>query len=172
MPRKPGGLKVKTNSVAGNSVDMSRTLTEMRNQCSGERLWLELETWPLAAWSLKCRWLNSQQGGECSEKAQRRKQMILYLSEERKSSQVVKKQNSSAFQSWGKHFRKEGAVSLGSCCNKLRQSQAEKRALDLVTGLSPVTFAHQRQGRTENCPTKNSVNQGLLSLGKEGEMKS
>lgn len=166
MPRKPGGLKVKTNSVAGNSVDMSRTLTEMSNQCSGERLWLELETWPLAAWSLKCRWLNSQQGGECSEKAQRRKQMILYLSEERKSSQVVKKQNSSVFQSWGKHFRKEGAVSLGSCCNKLRQSQAEKRALDLVTGLSPVTFAHQKTGQDRKLSHKELCEPRPLVTGK------
>lgn len=42
MPRKAGRLKVKTDSMVENSVDMSRTLMEMRNKCSGERPWLEL----------------------------------------------------------------------------------------------------------------------------------
>lgn len=46
-------------------------------------------------------------------------------------------------QSWGESSG-QGAVNPASCCKELRQTRAEKRAIDLVAGMSPVIFANQK----------------------------
>lgn len=84
----------------------------------------------------------------------------------------LEKQDSSMSQSWGKSFREEGAVHLAKSRKEQRQSGAEKIALDLAMGMSPGTFANQRQGGTENCPTENCVRaKASCPCEKEGEMK-
>ena len=84
----------------------------------------------------------------------------------------MEKQNSSVSQSWGKNFMKEGAVHIAKCRKEQRQSEAEKMVLDLVTGMSSVTFPNQRQGGTENLPTENCVRAKVsCHCEKEGEME-
>lgn len=79
----------------------------------------------------------------------------------------MEKQDSSVSQSWVKSFRKEGAVHLAKSCKEQRQSGAEKMALDLPMGMSPGTFANQRQRGTENCVRAKAS----CHCEKEGEMK-